>query len=227
MSLPTDGPPRPRSARMPSMTALEGVRRYLQLVAAGEVRLRQRTPYPVPLSAHQGRPGGPAAPPPVVGDVMRPTPTVRAGTSFADVVAALTGEDATALPVTGPRGRLVGILSASDLLAAVATRNPSADRSLPPERRHLPGPADRRLPSAQEMMTVGVLTTRPDAEVSEAAEQLARARIHQLPVVDEQGRVLGLVRRGDLLAALVARTTADTARAMMSGPSAATGPETP
>lgn len=207
MSLPTSGPPTGVSApqRMPSLHGLETVRRYLQLVAAGEVRLRQRAPHPVPLSTHH-RGERPVAPPPVVGDVMRRTATVRSDSSFADVVAAFAVDDAGALPVTGPRGRLVGILSASDLLAAVATRSPLPVRTLNPGRQLAPG--DRRLPSAQEMMTTPVLTTRADAEVSEAAEQLAGARVHQLPVIDEQRHVLGLVTRSDLLAALIARTTA-------------------
>jgi arabinose-5-phosphate isomerase len=44
---------------------------------------------------------------------------------------------------------------------------------------------------------------RPDARVADAARVLATAAIDQVPVVDEQGRPVGLLDVQDLLAAKI------------------------
>lgn len=48
-------------------------------------------------------------------------------------------------------------------------------------------------------MTRRVVTTTPDTPVREAIERLMQAEVKRLPVVDEEGRVVGIVSRGDLL----------------------------
>ncbi len=46
-------------------------------------------------------------------------------------------------------------------------------------------------------------TVRPDARVVDAARVLRQARIDQVPVVDEEGRPVGLLDVQDLLAAKI------------------------
>ncbi len=49
------------------------------------------------------------------------------------------------------------------------------------------------------VMTAEPTTVRPDTPLSEAVEQLLKRRINCLPVVDESGRVCGIVTSTDLL----------------------------
>jgi len=56
----------------------------------------------------------------------------------------------------------------------------------------------RRL-RARDVMTSPVVTVRPDTPVVEAARLMARRRISGLPVVDEEGRLVGIVTEADLL----------------------------
>ncbi|MCS7234490.1 MAG: CBS domain-containing protein [Armatimonadota bacterium] len=56
----------------------------------------------------------------------------------------------------------------------------------------------RRL-RARDVMTSPVVTVRPDTPVVEAARIMARRRISGLPVVDEEGRLVGIVTEADLL----------------------------
>jgi CBS domain-containing protein len=51
----------------------------------------------------------------------------------------------------------------------------------------------------KDLMTTDVLTVRPSTQLKEAAALLAEHRISGLPVVDDQGRVLGVLSEGDIL----------------------------
>jgi CBS domain-containing protein len=53
-----------------------------------------------------------------------------------------------------------------------------------------------------DMMTPEPVTVRPDASIEEAARVIAERRHNRLPVVDEDGRLLGLLTRVDVLDAL-------------------------
>lgn len=59
-------------------------------------------------------------------------------------------------------------------------------------------PADPRA-TAADIMTREVLTTRPSVPVKELAKRLAYHRISGMPVVDDQGAVLGIVSEADLI----------------------------
>lgn len=52
-----------------------------------------------------------------------------------------------------------------------------------------------------EIMTVDVVTLKPRQTLRHAAEEVELGRIRHLPVVDDHGRLLGLVTQRDLLAA--------------------------
>lgn len=52
---------------------------------------------------------------------------------------------------------------------------------------------------ASDVMTVGVAHIRPDAPIEEAARLMLRCRISGLPVVDEYGKLVGIVTERDLL----------------------------
>lgn len=52
---------------------------------------------------------------------------------------------------------------------------------------------------ASEIMTTEVLTVRPDTPVRAAAAMMAVHRVTSLPVVDEDGRLIGIVSEVDLI----------------------------
>lgn len=52
---------------------------------------------------------------------------------------------------------------------------------------------------AQDIMTSKVLTVKPDTTVGEIAALMARERISGVPVVDQDGRMIGIVSETDLL----------------------------
>ena len=52
---------------------------------------------------------------------------------------------------------------------------------------------------ARDIMTTSVVTTRPDASIRDIAVLLSRRQFSGLPVVDADGRLLGIVSEGDLI----------------------------
>lgn len=51
----------------------------------------------------------------------------------------------------------------------------------------------------EDVMTRDVVTVKPDATLKDAARELVARRISGLPVVDDEGRVVGVLSEGDLL----------------------------
>lgn len=101
------------------------------------------------------------------------------------------------LPVVDGARRVVGVVSFDDLRAALPG---AVSLRVPPtveERR-----ADRDVALA-EVMTHAPVTIRYDAPLEEAAERMAERHIGCLPVVDEQGRLDGILSESDLLHVLV------------------------
>ncbi len=105
------------------------------------------------------------------------------------------------LPVVDPDGKLVGIITEADFLAR------EVERERP--RRHglldaLFGGAQHSLAEAEtvaEAMTEGVVTIGPDSTLAEAARVMATRDVKRLPVVDGRGLLIGVVSRGDVVAA--------------------------
>jgi diacylglycerol O-acyltransferase / wax synthase len=84
----------------------------------------------------------------------------------------------------------------SELEAALRLRKPAA----PPA-----GGAAHDGPPVAALMSSPVLTLSPDDPLERAWRLMARARVRHLPVVDDAGRLLGLVTHRDLLAASPSR----------------------
>ncbi|HSO52821.1 MAG TPA: CBS domain-containing protein, partial [Actinomycetes bacterium] len=53
--------------------------------------------------------------------------------------------------------------------------------------------------TARDLMSIAVVSITPDATVAEAARRMHAAGVKRLPVVDKDGRLVGIVSRGDLL----------------------------
>ena len=51
---------------------------------------------------------------------------------------------------------------------------------------------------AQDVMTTKVVTVRPNTPVREIAKLMIDCRVSGLPVVDDSGRLMGMVTDGDL-----------------------------
>jgi len=131
-------------------------------------------------------------------DVMSsPVHTVTQTTSVESAAQLITARAVTALPVVDDTGRLVGMVSESDLLWHRVPSDPTARLRRGPDT----DPADRP-GMVVEVMSPYTVTTRPDADLAEVAEQMLEHDVRSMPVV-EGGAVVGIVSRRDILRAMV------------------------
>ncbi|MFJ9642024.1 CBS domain-containing protein [Streptomyces sp. NPDC101206] len=130
-----------------------------------------------------------------VSDVMTHTAVaIGREASYKEIVELMHEWQVSAVPVLEGEGRVVGVVSEADLLPKEEFR-----RSEPvlPDQLEEASKAGGVL--AEELMSSPAVTVRPDAPVAEAARIMAHRRLKRLPVVDEFGRLEGVVSRSDLL----------------------------
>jgi CBS domain-containing protein len=106
-------------------------------------------------------------------------------TTADEAIEALVSHRISGAPVVDAEGRLLGVLTEYHLLK-IATF-PSLQEQ-----------------TAGELMTKAVWVISEDADLTAAAELLARQRIRRLPVVD-RGRVVGIVSRRDIIRHLLSQ----------------------
>ncbi|MEU5321082.1 CBS domain-containing protein [Streptomyces sp. NPDC021056] len=136
--------------------------------------------------------------PHIVSDVMtRDVATVGPDAAFKDIVRIMQDRKVSALPVVDGGRRVLGIVSEADLLPKEEFRDSDPDRYT--QLRRLSDLAKAGSVTAGELMTSPALTVRSGETLAQAARTMARARIKRLPVVDESGRLEGVVSRADLL----------------------------
>jgi CBS domain-containing protein len=138
-----------------------------------------------------------------VGDVMtRPVASVGLDTPLSMVVDALVGPDFRAVPVVDADGRLVGIITNTDLVerGGLPARVELLAAMEPAYRRVLVGARGGR--TAEHVMTRAPIAIRPTAPVEQAIELMLSRGLKRLPVTDDAGRLLGIVSRADILRTL-------------------------
>jgi CBS domain-containing protein len=149
----------------------------------------------------------------VVRDIMDSDPaTVRPETPVEEVVATLRENELPGVPVVDAEGRLVGIVTEADLVLP----DDDGDLHIPHYINLFGGTIfleplsrfEQRLrkafaSSAADMMSADPVTVGPDTTVRAAARLIHATGHNRLPVV-EDGRLVGVVTRVDVLGALTA-----------------------
>ncbi|MGZ4103637.1 MAG: CBS domain-containing protein [Actinomycetota bacterium] len=140
-----------------------------------------------------------------VEDVMtRDVVTVREDAPFRDIVEKLLSNDISGMPVVDGNGRVVGIVSESDLLAKEAFPRGHGQSPL---SRLLAGVTDLREGAnrekalgldARDLMSGRVIKASPEEGLPAAARRMLEHGVKRLPVIKE-GRLVGLISRHDVL----------------------------
>jgi len=119
--------------------------------------------------------------------------SIGSGASALDAYEVMLRHGIRHLPVVTPDARVIGVVTADDLAAALA---------LPLRPQRALATAERRAAlewSVSQLMTHAPQTLCRDATLADAAERMAEGRFGCLPIVDESGRLEGLLSETDLL----------------------------
>lgn len=146
--------------------------------------------------------------PKTVADIMTPNPILaRPDMPLKEAIKILAEHRISGLPVINDAGKLVGIISETDMIWQESGVTPPPYITILDSVIYLENPSryEKELHKAlgqtvEEVMTKGpIATITPNQSLSEAARLLNEKRVHQLPVLDETGMVIGILSCGDII----------------------------
>ena len=122
--------------------------------------------------------------------MQRAVKTVSPDAGVNEAVVTLADSHISGLPVVDGMGRMVGVISSTDILTSEAEAEDSVARQALFEGT-----------TVRDIMTPHPLTVAPDADVREAAQQMLYADVHRLFVV-ERDKVVGVISTTDIVRAV-------------------------
>jgi predicted transcriptional regulator len=121
-----------------------------------------------------------AVPPVEVGSIATRNPiTVKPDDEIRVVAALLTSRKIKGVPVVDAEGRLIGIITQADIVRALAEGKTEA--------------------KVKDYMSSPVITIREDEDLLKAIRVMSERGVGRLVVVDEAGRLVGIITRTDIL----------------------------
>jgi CBS-domain-containing membrane protein len=143
-----------------------------------------------------------------VGEIMTTgVKTVEPNEPVALVARIMALKRISGVPVTDG-GRLVGVLSEKDILRAMY---PSYKEFTDSPLKHMDFKEMERRYSelegmrAENLMTRNVASVIPETPILKAASMMILRKVRRLPVVDDEGKVVGIVSQGDVHRAVFER----------------------
>jgi CBS domain-containing protein len=144
-------------------------------------------------------PSEPNRPARLVADVMRrDVPAVSLHAPLSEVLDAIVSTRLNRAVVLDEQGHVAGVVTDAEVVRRLG-EHPGIIRSL--MRRAAAVPTTDRV-TAADLMIADIITTRPEVAIEVAMREMLAQRRKILPVVDAQGRLLGIVDRFDLLHAI-------------------------
>jgi len=122
---------------------------------------------------------------------------VRQKAPYKDMAAMLHDQRISAFPVIDDDNKVIGIVSESDLLTKEALEGtvPRTLQSLTRQRVR----SQVNAVTAADLMTKPAVTIGPDKPVTDAARLMFNRRVKRLPLISDDGTLIGIVTRSDVL----------------------------
>ncbi|NPV07738.1 MAG: CBS domain-containing protein [Anaerolineae bacterium] len=133
--------------------------------------------------------------------------TVSQGRSLAEAASLMVQRNVKTLPVVDDEGRLVGMLSRSDVIRQVAHE--------PQRLQAAPAPVGE-LYVLRDLMRSDVPAVAPEAPLGEVVVAMARSDLGRVVVLDSERRPLGVISDGDLMARVSPEARPGIIRALIS-----------
>ncbi|GBF80020.1 CBS domain-containing protein [Aphanothece sacrum] len=143
-----------------------------------------------------------------VADVMTPNPiTVTPQTPLPEAIRILAEKRISGLPVVDDSGKLVGVISETDLMWQESGVEPPPYIMILDSVIYLQNPArhEKEIHKALgqtvgEVMSDHPISIKSSQSLKEAAHLLHEKKIRRLPVIDEtNGQVIGILTQGDII----------------------------
>lgn len=124
--------------------------------------------------------------------------SVQRDTPFRQIVDIMELHNINAVPVVDAADHVIGLVSSADLMSKIEYAG-SHGRALFERQRVRAARAKSTGTAAGDLMTTPVVTVSARTSLVAAAKVMDEGRFKRLPVVDQDGRLVGMVTRRDLL----------------------------
>jgi CBS domain-containing protein len=132
--------------------------------------------------------------------------TVKRDMSLKDLARLLTEKGISGVPVVDDLNRVIGIVTEADIIFQTGQKRSRGLREFLRELIGEPHLKDTRGPLSEfrveDIMSTPVITATPDMDIRDVAVILKEKRIKRMPVVDSDGRLIGIISRQDIVRAV-------------------------
>ena len=135
-------------------------------------------------------------------DIMtKPAHCVELNMDLIQAATFLADKRFSGVPVIDSSGKIVGVLSEKDFLAKMGLGQPTSFMQIVAQCLNNRGcmATSLRNHSVQEIMTAPAITAEPEMTMGAISALFVDKRINRLPIVDPEGRPVGIVTRTDLV----------------------------
>lgn len=136
-------------------------------------------------------------------DIMTPNPIhVEFGTPLADTWALIQKHRLKLLPVTDKAGRVIGVITAEDMLRQAGGTPADMRENLKALVKRTPSPYSSKPEVAGQLMSSDFKTADHGADVATLVPLFADTGVHHLLVLDDTRRLSGIISASDLMRAV-------------------------
>ncbi len=141
----------------------------------------------------------------------------HADDKISDVAQVLREKKISGAPIVDDNLKVIGIISEGDIIRLLEVHSPRLNLILPSPLDLIELPIRMKYELDEiaedmnraasvligEIMTKKVFTIKAEDDISDAAQFMDTHSVNRLPVVDEEGKLIGIVTRGDIISAMV------------------------
>jgi CBS domain-containing membrane protein len=106
------------------------------------------------------------------------------------------------MPVVDDENRVVGVISEADVLVLAGMAREHTFKDILRNLLGEPVPARKTGSKVGDVMSFPPITSKPGDEIGDVAKIFDERRIKRLPVVDNDGKLIGVVSRADIVRAI-------------------------
>ena len=141
----------------------------------------------------------------------------HADDKISDVAQILRDNKISGAPIVDDNNKVIGIVSEGDIMRLLEVHSPRLNLILPSPLDVIELPIRMKYELDEiaedmnraasvlisEIMTKDVFTIKEEDDISNAAQFMDTHSINRLPVVNDEGKLIGIITRGDLISAMV------------------------
>jgi len=128
--------------------------------------------------------------------------TVKRNADLHEAARLLSENKISGMPVVDDANRVIGVISEADILVLAGMHKEHSFRDILRNILGEPVPARKSGDKVKDVMSFPPVTSKANDDVREVAAIFDEKRIKRLPVVDDDGILLGIISRADIVRAI-------------------------